>query len=171
MYFAATNSSGGSYTPFLIVVAFGLVIYFIVLRPMRRRQQQAQAAQREMRTNLGAGTKVVTIGGLYGTVVSTDDESVTLEISPGVTARYDRNAIGRVLETPDAPDTAGGPDGYGDGVVDGADLDDLHSAEADADPAGDAHSGSDGHRGDSPNGQSPIDEQGKSPRSVIDKND
>ncbi|GAB4058571.1 hypothetical protein GCM10028775_66450 [Catellatospora paridis] len=56
-----------------------------------------------MQKSLGAGDKVITIGGLYGTVVSTDDESITLEISPGVTARYARAAVGRVTEQVTVP--------------------------------------------------------------------
>jgi preprotein translocase subunit YajC len=50
-----------------------------------------------MQSALGAGDEIVTIGGLYGTVTAADDETVTLEISPGVTARYARGAVARVI--------------------------------------------------------------------------
>ncbi len=161
MYFAASNSSGGSFTPFLIVVAIGLLVYFLLLRPARRRQMNAQRTQQEMRSNVSVGTRVVTIGGLYGTVVGKDAESVTLEISPGVTARYDRNAIGRVLTDDEATSPAAGY-GHDDGVVDGADLDDVHSSEAEADP------GVDGHR---PADEASTDGSGTSRRSTTPKND
>ena len=39
----------------------------------------------------------MTIGGLHATVVAVDDDVVTVELSPGVTARYSRPAIARVL--------------------------------------------------------------------------
>ncbi|HEU0241488.1 MAG TPA: preprotein translocase subunit YajC [Micromonosporaceae bacterium] len=117
---AAGNSGSSSLTSLLLIVAIILVFYFILYRPMKRRQQTAQQQQRDMRSNLGEGDKIVTIGGLFGTVVSTDDESVTLEISPGVTARYDRNAIARILPEPvETPHTYEDDDD----VVDGADLD------------------------------------------------
>lgn len=99
MYIAANpSSSGGSaLSSILLLVAMGLLFYFILLRPVKRRQQLQQQQQAQMRSNLGEGDEIVTHSGLYGTVVAIDDESVTLEISPGVTARYVRDAIAKVV--------------------------------------------------------------------------
>jgi preprotein translocase subunit YajC len=76
----------------LIVLLFG-VMYFMMIRPQQKRRREAQA----MQAALGPGDQIVTIGGLHGTVVAVDDEVVILEISPGVTARYARPAIARVV--------------------------------------------------------------------------
>ena len=76
----------------LIVLLFG-VMYFMMIRPQQKRRREAQA----MQSALGPGDEIVTIGGLHGTVVAVDDQVVTLEISPGVTARYARPAIARVV--------------------------------------------------------------------------
>lgn len=134
MFYAATSSGGSSFTPFLLIVAFVVVIYFVLLRPNRRRQQAARQAHQDLLNNLGEGTKIVTIGGLHGTIVDSDADSVTLEISPGVHARYDRAAIAKVA--PDDDDDTMSPDAVSydddDEIVDGADLDSAH-AEADAD--------------------------------------
>lgn len=99
MYIAAptTGSSGSALSSILLLVAMGLLFYFILLRPVKRRQQLQQQQQAQMRSNLGEGDQIVTHSGLYGTVVAMDDESVTLEISPGVTARYVRDAIAKVV--------------------------------------------------------------------------
>jgi preprotein translocase subunit YajC len=51
----------------------------------------------ELQSALGAGDEVRTIGGLYGKVVATDTESVTIEAAPGVELRFDRQAISRVI--------------------------------------------------------------------------
>ena len=51
-----------------------------------------------MQSALGPGDDIVTIGGLHATVVAVEDDVVTLELSPGVTARYARPAIARVLK-------------------------------------------------------------------------
>ncbi|HEX2771852.1 MAG TPA: preprotein translocase subunit YajC, partial [Micromonosporaceae bacterium] len=48
-------------------------------------------------SGIGPGDEIVTIGGLYGTVISVDDETVTLEVAPGVHTRYARPAIARVV--------------------------------------------------------------------------
>ena len=66
-----------------------------------------------LRQRLGPGDEIVTIGGLYGTVSAADDETVTLEISPGVNARYARGAVARVITSKSAP---------ADSAVDNADA-------------------------------------------------
>lgn len=75
----------------MFALLFGLM-YLLFIRPQSKRRKEAA----QMQQQLSAGDKVITIGGLYGTVAATDDESVTLEISPGITARYARQAIARV---------------------------------------------------------------------------
>jgi preprotein translocase subunit YajC len=83
----------------MIVLLFG-VMYFMMIRPQQRRRREAQ----QMQSSLGPGDEVVTIGGLYGTVVGLDDETITLEVSPGVNARYARGAIARVVQQSDRAD-------------------------------------------------------------------
>nr|WP_199513567.1 preprotein translocase subunit YajC [Nucisporomicrobium flavum] len=77
----------------LIVLLFG-VMYVMMIRPQQKRRREAQA----MQSALGPGDEIVTIGGLHATVVAIDDDVVTVELSPGVTARYARPAIARVLK-------------------------------------------------------------------------
>nr|WP_281167368.1 preprotein translocase subunit YajC [Catelliglobosispora koreensis] len=84
----------------MFALLFG-AMYFLFIRPQSKRRKEAEQMQKQ----LGAGDEIITIGGLYGTVVSADDESVTLEISPGVNARYARQAVARVL-TQTAPEAA-----------------------------------------------------------------
>lgn len=95
MLIAQQAQQGGSIWPTIGMFAllFGLM-YLLFIRPQSKRRREAEQMQRQ----LGVDDKIITIGGLYGTVVSTDDESVTLEISPGVTARYSRQAVARVVE-------------------------------------------------------------------------
>jgi preprotein translocase subunit YajC len=95
---AAASSSASTFFPLLIVVALFALMYFFMIRPQSKRRKQMQ----QMQHTLGVGSDVVTIGGLYGTVVETDDESVTLEIDEGVTARYTRQAVARILTPADA---------------------------------------------------------------------
>jgi preprotein translocase subunit YajC len=96
VYLAASGGSSSLPSILLLVVVFG-AFYFLLLRPMKRRQQQSTKDAQRMRTELTEGTEIVTIGGLHGTVVDLDEDSVLLEISDGVTARYDRAAIARVV--------------------------------------------------------------------------
>jgi preprotein translocase subunit YajC len=103
VYLASGSSGSGLSSILLLVVVFG-AFYFLLLRPMKRRQQQAATDAKQMRETLSVGTEIVTIGGLYGTVVDMDDDSVTLEIAEGVHSRYDRAAIARVITPVDETD-------------------------------------------------------------------
>jgi preprotein translocase subunit YajC len=82
----------------MIVLLFG-VMYFMMIRPQQRRRREAQ----QMQSSLTPGDEIVTIGGLHGTVVTIDDDTVTLEIAPGVNAKYARPAIARVINQVDQP--------------------------------------------------------------------
>lgn len=94
--FIAASGSGGSAGLLIWLVALAAIFYLLILRPSRRRQQQAQQVQ----SNLVPGAEVVTTSGLYGTVSAVEDDVVVLEVAPGVTNRYAKQAIMRVL-TPD----------------------------------------------------------------------
>jgi preprotein translocase subunit YajC len=92
--FAAQAAGGGaSFTPFLLIILLFGVMYFMMIRPQQKRRREAMA----MQSSLGPGDEIVTIGGLHATVVSIDDDVVTVEIAPGVNARFARPAIARVV--------------------------------------------------------------------------
>lgn len=102
---AQQSSGGGSVFPLLVIVLIIVAMYFFMIRPQQRQRREMQ----QMQSRLGVGDQVITIGGLYGTVIDTDDETVTLEVAPGVTNRYVRGAVARVVEP--KPDTSSGAAG------------------------------------------------------------
>ncbi|MFF2410884.1 preprotein translocase subunit YajC [Streptomyces sp. NPDC058092] len=65
---------------------------------MTRSAKKKQAAAAQMRNDMQPGTGVRTIGGMYATVKELHDDTVLLEIAPGVHAVYAKNAIGAVLD-------------------------------------------------------------------------
>jgi preprotein translocase subunit YajC len=65
------------------------IIYFIVLRPMRSRQQKVQA----FIAALKVGDKVVTSGGIYGKITRLGDDVLQLEIAERVRVDVSRNAV------------------------------------------------------------------------------
>lgn len=100
MFIAAQAGGGGSFTPLLLIVLLFGVMYFMMIRPQQKRRREAQS----MQSSLGPGDEIVTIGGLHATVVEVDDDVVTVEIAPGVNARFARPAIARVVVKQDAPE-------------------------------------------------------------------
>jgi preprotein translocase subunit YajC len=78
----------------IIVVLFALM-WFLLIRPQRRRSQ----AQLSMQDQLRAGDEIITAGGLHGTVVSIEDDVLEIEIAKDTVARLDRRAVAAVVST------------------------------------------------------------------------
>lgn len=83
----------------LPLVLLVLVFWFLILRPMRKRQQQFVATQK----TISVGAHVMLASGIFGDVVSVDDETVELKISPETTVTVLRQAIARVV-VPEQPE-------------------------------------------------------------------
>jgi preprotein translocase subunit YajC len=99
LHAAESAGGGGSFTPLLLIVLLFGVMYFLMIRPQQKRRREAA----QMQNSLGPGDRIVTIGGLHGTVVSIVDDIVTLEIAPEVEVQFARPAIARVLTSASAP--------------------------------------------------------------------
>jgi preprotein translocase subunit YajC len=96
---ASKGTSATSYTPLLVIVLLFVLLYFVMIRPQRNRQRQAQTAQRQV----GNGARVRTTAGMYGTVVDGDADNVLVEIAPNVQVKMMRRAIMNVVPD-DEPD-------------------------------------------------------------------
>jgi preprotein translocase subunit YajC len=96
-------SNGGSPIASLLIFALPVLLILFMVFSQRRRQREVQSLQ----STLAVGDEVTTTSGLYGTIKTLDDSTATLEISPGVTVRFDRRAIGTktVPTGPAAPST------------------------------------------------------------------
>ena len=79
-----------SILPFIII--FG-IFYFLIIRPQQKKQRQAQAERDQMLKALKSGDKVVTTGGICGTIVSVREDSVQLKIAQSVSIEVLRSAI------------------------------------------------------------------------------
>ncbi|WP_059008449.1 preprotein translocase subunit YajC [Streptomyces specialis] len=76
--------------PFILLIG----VMLLMTRSAKNRQRQAM----EMRDQMEPGTGVRTIGGMYAQVKEVRDDTVLLEITPGVHALFAKNAIGAVLD-------------------------------------------------------------------------
>ena len=83
--------------PFLLV--FG-IYYVIVILPTRRNQKKAQ----ETIENLKVGDKVITTGGIYGTIAALKGDRIQLRIAENVKVEMSRNAV-TALQNPDQEQT------------------------------------------------------------------
>ena len=101
---AMSASADSSVSPLIQLIPFALVLaifYFVILLPMKRRQKKVEA----FLTALKVGDKVVTSGGLYGSVAKMGDQSVQLQIASNVRVDISRAAIVGYQGQPPVVDT------------------------------------------------------------------
>jgi preprotein translocase subunit YajC len=85
--------------PFVLVLG---IFYFVILMPMRRRQQKVQA----FLAALKVGDRIVTSGGLFGTITRLGDQSIQLQVANNVRVEVSRSAIvGYQGQEPVAPES------------------------------------------------------------------
>jgi preprotein translocase subunit YajC len=88
-----TGGSGALIAQILPIVAIGLVFYFIVIAPANKQRKKTQ----EMLSSLKKGDRVVTSGGIHGTIQGVEPEVVYLKIAENVKVKVSRSAVTGVL--------------------------------------------------------------------------
>ncbi|MFI8084626.1 preprotein translocase subunit YajC [Kitasatospora sp. NPDC086009] len=78
----------------LIILLLPIIAIVLMFRSQKKRQQQ----QASMQTALEPGAGVRTIGGLYAQVKAVNEETVELEIAPGVVTHFTKSAVAAVLD-------------------------------------------------------------------------
>jgi len=86
---AANGQPSAVFVQPLIFLAIGLIFYFIVFLPNKKRQRALQ----EMLDNLKNGDKIVTSGGIHGVVAGMKDDRVQLKVADQVKIEISKNAI------------------------------------------------------------------------------
>ena len=94
---APQGGSGGGGSLISTIIMFGAIFaifYFMIIRP-----QQKRAKEREkLLSNIEKGDKIVTSGGVHGTIVGLEDKTALIEIAPNVKIKIERSAIGSVIK-------------------------------------------------------------------------
>jgi preprotein translocase subunit YajC len=93
LIFQGQQPGGGIVGFFLPMIFIFGIFYFLIIRPQQKRQRQAQQERDAMLEALKAGDKVVTTGGIYGTIVAVRDNTVQLRIAQSVSVEVLRTAI------------------------------------------------------------------------------
>lgn len=84
-----------SLVQFAPIVIMFVLFWFLLIRPQKKRQSKIQ----EMQNSLKKGDKVVTIGGLHGTVDAIDELKIIIKSPDGSKLTFDRPAIREVTES------------------------------------------------------------------------
>ncbi|HSP13883.1 MAG TPA: preprotein translocase subunit YajC [Thermoanaerobaculia bacterium] len=87
------GGTGALIAQILPILAIGLVFYFIVIAPANKQRKKTQ----EMLSSLKKGDRVVTSGGIYGTIQGVEPDVVYLKIAENVKVKVQRSAVTGVL--------------------------------------------------------------------------
>ena len=93
---AAQPAQGGGALMWVMMALIFVVMWFFMIRPQRKQQKELQA----FRDGLKKGDKVVTIGGMYGTVCEIKDATVLIEVDNNVKIRVSKQALVKDFSDP-----------------------------------------------------------------------
>ena len=83
------TTQGSGWSMFIMLILIIVVMWFFMIRPQRKQQKELQ----KFREGLQKGDKVVTIGGIYGTVVEVKEKTLLLEVDSNVKIKVDKNSV------------------------------------------------------------------------------
>jgi len=92
---AAEGAQGGpanslmTFLPFIAIIA---IFYFLIIRPQNKKQKETQ----KMLAALKKGDKVVTIGGIHGTIQSVKEQSVIVKVDENTKIEFSRSAVSSI---------------------------------------------------------------------------
>jgi preprotein translocase subunit YajC len=86
---AGANAQGSSMGFLLMIILIFVVMWLFMIRPQQKKQKEVE----KFREGLKKGDKVVTIGGIYGTVVEVKDKTLILEIDQNVKIKVDKASV------------------------------------------------------------------------------
>jgi len=95
---AMAPQGGGSANLISTLIMFGaifLIFYFMIIRPQQKRGKERE----KMLSNMQKGDKVITSGGLHGTIAGIDEKTVLLQVSENVKMKFEKSAIASVIIT------------------------------------------------------------------------
>jgi len=98
---AAGSGAGaaGGFASFIPLVLIFVVFYFLLIRPQQKQAKKHQAFLNDLKK----GNKIVTKGGIHGSITGISDNVVTVEIAKDITIKISRDAVAGSLTKEGAP--------------------------------------------------------------------
>lgn len=80
----------GSIVPFLLII---VIFYFLILRPQQKRQKERM----KLLESLKKGDKVITAGGIYGTVEGLEEKTILVKVAENVKIKMERSSVTTII--------------------------------------------------------------------------
>lgn len=94
------GSGGGGGSLVSTIIMFGaifLIFYFMIIRPQQKRSKERE----KMLSNIQKGDKIITSGGLHGSIVHIDEKTVLLQVDNNIKLKYERSAVASIVSAKD----------------------------------------------------------------------
>ena len=88
-YLPLQAQAGGDFSGIIMIVLLLVVFYFFMIRPQQKRQKEIK----KFRDGLAKGDKVVTAGGIYGTISDVKENKFVVEIAPSIKITIDKGSV------------------------------------------------------------------------------
>ena len=86
---AASGAAGGQGAFWIMIIAMFAIMWLFMIRPQRKQQKELE----QVRSSLQKGDKVITAGGIYGTIDEVKDRYVVLKVDGETKLRVDKSSI------------------------------------------------------------------------------
>jgi len=93
---APSGSGGGGGGLVSTIIMFGaifLIFYFMIIRPQQKRSKERD----KMLSNIEKGDKIITSGGLHGTIAGIDEKTVLIQVGDNIKMKFERSAVASVV--------------------------------------------------------------------------
>ena len=91
-YAQAGGTESNPFVSFVPLILIVVVFWFFLIRPQQKRQKEHQ----KMISELGKGDRIVTTGGLFGTIIKIGEDRMTVEIADKVRVQIERSQVSRL---------------------------------------------------------------------------
>ncbi|HTK80950.1 MAG TPA: preprotein translocase subunit YajC [Bacteroidota bacterium] len=88
----AGSGGGGIFSALVPILLVFLIFYFMILRP----QQKKQKDREKLLSGIQKGDKIITVGGMHGTVIGLEEKTVLVQITDEVKVKFERSAISTI---------------------------------------------------------------------------
>ena len=92
----AGGEGAGGFAGFIPLILMFVIFYFLLIRP----QQKKAKEQQNMINNLKKGDRIITSGGVHGTIMSLGDTTVSLEIAENIKIKINRGNVAGLMQKP-----------------------------------------------------------------------
>ena len=83
------QAQGGSLSGIIMIVAMIAIFYFFMIRPQSKKQKEIKKAREAMQN----GDKVITAGGIHGKIKDISENTILIEVAPGVSLKVDKTSV------------------------------------------------------------------------------